>query len=75
MYAKLASLEEEKTKGYTTYQFRPPFVEAQNTLLEYVEHLTIIFQAIVDTLEGKQKETRNTTKEIERATTLLAERE
>ena len=68
LYVKSESLEEEKTKGHTQYQFQKPVLEAQDNSFEYREHLTITFQAMVDTIEGKKREMRNTTKEIERAT-------
>ena len=40
--------------------------------MEYVQHLMITFQAMVDTIEGKEKKTRNIMKKIERATNKVA---
>ena len=68
LLAKLGELEEEKTTGHTTYQFRQSVVNARDNSVEYGEFLTQEFQGMVDTIEGKKKEIMNIMKDIERAT-------
>ena len=56
LFAKLEALEEEKTKGATTFQFRQAVTEARDSVVAYEEWLLHKFKGVVDSVEGKKKE-------------------
>ena len=59
MYTKLEALEEEKTIGRTTHQFRQLIVEARDNATEYCSFLTSELGGGIDTIEGKRAKTIN----------------
>ena len=56
LLAKLVALQEEKTKGTTTFQFRQVFTESQDSVVAYEEWLLHKFKGVIDSIEGKKKE-------------------
>ena len=67
LFARLEELEEEKTVGQTTHQFRQAIAAARDQAREYTSHLKREFMDTIDTIEGKRVETTNIMKEIEKA--------
>jgi hypothetical protein len=59
-------LEEEKTVGRTTHQFRQAVPAAREQASNYSSHLQWEFTDEIDTIEGKGVETANIMKEIEK---------
>jgi len=49
-------------------QFRQAIVEARDSAIEYAAFLKAKFKSVVDTIDGKRKETLNLMKEIGKAT-------
>ena len=70
LYAKLEEfeLEEEKTAGNTTHQFRQAIVEDRNNAIEYCEFLKKEYGLVIDSVEGKIVEITNIMKDIEKIT-------
>ena len=68
MFAKLEALEDKATVGHTTYQFRQAIVEARDRHAKYVAFPKTDFKSVVDTIEGKRKETLKSMKQIGKAT-------
>jgi len=66
LYAQLVQLEEGKTAGNTTHQFRQAIVEARDNAIEYCEYLKKEYGSVVDSVEGKRVENMNVMKEIEK---------
>lgn len=67
LFSKIESLEEEKTKGKTTYQFRQAVEEALANAVEYEEFLIREFQVIIQTVEGKKKDINKLMKRVAKA--------
>ena len=66
LFAKLETLEEEKTVGRTTHQFRQAVSAAREHASNYSSHLQREFADGINTIEGKRVETANIVKEIEK---------
>ena len=71
LFARLEELEEEKTKGRTTHQFRQAIAGARDNASEYCNYLKREFMDAVDTLEGKRGETANNVKETKQVTSKI----
>ena len=68
LYRKLEELEENKTAGNTTYQFRQAIVETRDHAIEYGTFLKTKFNGAIDSIEGKRLESIRLMKEIEKVT-------
>ena len=65
LFRRLEEMEEEKTEGHVTYQFRQGIAEAKDNAQKYVEFLNAEFNDDIQTVEKKRAETKNILKEIE----------
>ena len=57
-------LEQEKTKGRVTLQFRQAIIDARDTAKEFVELLKSKFKDEIHAIEGKREQIAPTLKEI-----------
>ena len=65
LFSQREEMEEEKTKGHTTYQFWENIVEARNNARKYSNYLKAKFKDDIDTVEKKRAKITNLLQEIE----------
>ena len=53
LFSRLEEMEEEKSKGHVTYQFRDGIAEAKEHARKYIDHLQNEFKDHVETVEKK----------------------
>jgi hypothetical protein len=72
LFSRLEALEEGKTKGKTTPQFRQAIEESRDHAHRYSVFLMSEFKGTVEAIEGKKVETGKIMTEIEKATKNIA---